>query len=426
MKPMTCWNLAGYPQRLHDMKRIALPLTLLAVIATACGGATSTDTTPQATEWLQELEAAEQLWESASPADYTVTQLDRSEDESVASRTLAVRDGEVVSLAGDTTTVEEVFDAIEESIRRGGDVEVEYHSDLGYPVRVVVDEDRDGVSELDLEHLNVAAMPVVRSVEELRWAQRRWEAQQLDSYRYIFRFDCTCPESGTFQVDVQDGRVVETVPLDEAARASSLHPGLEIDAAFGDLEEWFTNSGELIDEGILAVDVRMDPRYGYPRWFRIEGQDIDNEFFSGRFTMVVTIDLIAELEPVHTTVDSQDLGQIDAAMAAWQQAGLTDFRYVLTIHCMCPGEVAGPFEVTIRNGELDSVIWQGDGEATDAHVFLVDEALEMIGSAVVDGVDVDVVYDPDLGYPQQAIIDTEAVAVDGGLAFSITDLEPLE
>ena len=39
--------------------------------------------------------------------------------------------------------------------------------------------------------------------------------------------------------------------------------------------------------------------------------------------------------------------------------------------------------------------------------------------------DVDVVYHPVLGYPEQAIIDTEAVAVDGGFAFSITEFEEL-
>ena len=69
--------------------------------------------------------------------------------------------------------------------------------------------------------------------------------------------------------------------------------------------------------------------------------------------------------------------------------------------------------------------WLGDGKETDAEVFRVDEALEMISRAVVGGTDVDVVYDPELGYPTQVIIDPEAVAVDGGLAFSITDLEVL-
>ena len=268
--------------------------------------------------------------------------------------------------------------------------------------------------------------PIVGSVAELRSAQRRWEAQQLDSYRYIFRFDCTCPESGTFQVDVRDGRVVDTVALDDAARRTDLDPALNIDSAFADLEEWFTNSGALIDEGILDVDVRMDPVYGYPRWFRIEAEDVDDQFFDGRFTMVVTIDVISTSPPIEPEIDLDDLEQVETAAARWEEAAPSDYRYVLAIHCLCPEEVAGPFDITVADGELDSVRLLSTNEERGAHVFLIDDALEMIGLAVVDGTDVDVAYHPVFGYPEQAIIDTEAVAVDGGLAFSISDFEQLD
>ena len=410
--------------RLHVMKLIA---ALLAVIAlAACGGSTGVTTSDPGMELegeLGRLAAARQQWAAEAPADYTVSHFEDGETEP---QTLAMRDGEVVSLGSDSTTIDEAFAAIEESVREGASVEVDYDPDYGYPTRIDIDRDSDGESEVQVAYQDLAAMPIVKSVAELHAAQRRWEAQQLDSYRYIFRFDCTCPEGGTFQVDVRDGRVVDTVALDDAAHRTDLDPALNIDSAFADLEEWFTNSGALIDEGILDVDVRMDPMYGYPRWFRIEAQDVDDEFFDGRFTMVVTIDLIAKAQPVEPEIDLDDLEQVESAAARWQEAALTDYRYVLAIHCLCPEEVAGPFDITIADGELDSVRLLSTNEETGAHVFLIDDALEMIGLAVVDGTDVDVVYDPILGYPEQAIIDTEAVAVDGGLAFSISDFEVLD
>lgn len=419
---MNLGNRASCRVRLHVMKLIA---ALLAVIAlSACGGSTGVITTDPGTELegeLGRLAAARQQWAAEAPADYTVSHFEGETEP----QTLAVRDGEVVSLGSDSTTIDEAFAAIEQSVREGAAVDVDYDSEYGYPTRIDIDRDSDGEADVQVVYRDLAAMPIVKSVAELHAAQRRWEAQQLDSYRYIFRFDCTCPEGGTFQVDVRDGQVVDTVALDDAAHRTDLDPALNIDSAFDDLEEWFTNSGALIDEGILDVDVRMDPVYGYPRWFRIEAQDVDDEFFDGRFTMVVTIDLIATAQPVEPEIDLDDLKQVESAAARWEEAALTDYRYVLAIHCLCPTEIAGPFEITIVGGELDSVRLVGSDEESNAHVLLIDDALETIGLAVIAGTDVDVVYDPVLGYPERAIIDTEAVAVDGGFAFSINDFEQL-
>jgi hypothetical protein len=418
------------------VKRIALLLASLALVAAACGAepgtgaATTTTTTPDSggNAQLGELAAAQGLWVDAAPADYTVTQIDLSPAAADQPQTVAVHEGELVSLAGEATTVDDVFDTIEESIRDGADVDVEYHPRLGYPVRVVIDRDGDGVPDVHLEYGDLEMMPIVKTVQELQAAERRWMAQELDSYRYIFRFDCSCPESGTFEVDVRDGLVTDVRPLDQAARDSSIFPGVDIDASFDDLEKWFTNSSELIDEGILAVDVRMDPRYGYPRWFRIEGEDLDGQVFDGRFTMVVTIDLIAELNAIDpdTGLNAEDLAAVEDAVALWETAGLANYRYVIETHCECPAEVAGPFGVEVIGGVNRSVTWLTGEEAPAVEVASIEGTFELIGLAVADGTEVDVIYDHLYGFPEFAVIDPDAVAVDGGLAFSITEFEVLD
>lgn len=405
------------------MKRLSLVGLLVGLLAAACGSevvATSTvpPDPPHSAAQLNALASARLLWEAA-PADYTV---------SAGGGTLAVRGDEVVSLAGaEASTIDEVFGTIERSIRDGAVVAVEYDEKLGFPTRVVIDRDGDGVSDVDLTFGDLEAMPIVETLDQLLAAKAQWEAQGIDTYRYIFRADCTCPDGGTFDVEVRDGRVTRFVPLDEAAETSQLTP-TSMGVAFDDLEEWFTNSADLIDEGILAVDVRMDPELGYPRWFHVEAGAIDGGAFEGPFTIVVTIDLVIPFVPIDDEIDEgeptgEDERALRQARALWNAAALQDYRYMLTLHCECPLAQSGPFEIAVRGAALWSSVGSLDGSGPLPDTVMIDDFFDVIAVSVEGGIDVDVTYDEMFGYPLLAIIDTEAVAVDGGLAFSISEFE---
>lgn len=407
--------------RLAVVKRFALLGLFIAALTAACGSgeivptSTAPPISPGRAAQLDALTAARLLWEAA-PADYTV---------SAGGEKLAVRGDEVVSLAAtDLKTIDEVFGTIERSIRDGADVDVEYDEGLGFPTRVVVDLDGDGVPEMNFAFSDLEAMPIVETLDELLAARATWERQGLDAYRYIFRADCTCPDGGTFDVEVGDGRVTRFVPLDDGAEASLLTP-TSIAVAFDDLEEWFSNSADLIDEGIAAVEVRMDPVLGYPRWFHVEASAMDGGPFEEPFSIIVTIDLVLPYVPTDDAADDTppdgDEQALLAARARWEEAGLADYSYLLTLHCECPLGTSGPFEVKVEGGELRSVTHTIDGEGTRPDVVMIDDMLEVIAVAVGAGIDVDVTYDDKLGYPTMAIIDTEAVAVDGGLSFSVAD-----
>jgi hypothetical protein len=370
------------------------------------------------------LGAARARWAAVAPDAYTVV----VGDGGPGSRTLAVRDGQVVSLgAAEPATVDDVFATIEESIEAGADVEVEYDPELGYPTSVVIELEGGAAPDVDLQLTDLEAMPIVETLDQLIAAQRRWEAAGVDAYRYLFRADCTCPDDGTFEVTVEHNRVAEVRPLDDAARDSSLSPG-SLDEAFDDLELWFTDSAELIDEGILAVDVRMDPELGYPRWFRVEAKGLDGDAFEDEFTIVVTIDLLEVGAPSASVTSNgaqRDLADLAQASERWERAALTDFSYVVTVHCECPIEVAGPFDVTVVDGDTVSVVRRWDGEPADVGGIELEESFDVIEEAIASGTDVDVTYHPVLGYPELALIDPEAVAVDGGVAFGITEVAPI-
>ena len=327
-------------------------LLILAVLAAACGPpefvastTTSTNSSIANPSLLGELEAARSAWASASASDYTLTETCTG----CEPQTIAVRDGEVVSLTEDeASTVDDVFATIEDSIRQGAIVEVEYHPELGYPIRLVIDFEGDGIIDVDLSFDDLEEMKIVETLDELLDAEEKWDAQHLHSYRYVARFDCACEEEGTYEVTVRDRTIVEVIPLEETA-SDSISPG-NIDDLFADLAEWFTDSADLIEDGILAIDVRMDPEFGYPRWFKVDAEDIDTDVFAGRFTITVTIDLVELLDDTISNEAIDNLAAAEAAIELWERANLTDYSYTLTQHCECPREVSGPFEITVVDG----------------------------------------------------------------------------
>ncbi|MDH3251101.1 MAG: DUF6174 domain-containing protein, partial [Acidimicrobiia bacterium] len=340
------------------------------------------------------------------------------------------RSGEVVALGSrHLLTIERVFRQIEDAIRDGADVQVTYDDVLGYPTVLTIDVDRDDIAEVDLQYTDLEAMPIVTTLEELLEAREKWEALRLDDYRYLFKADCTCTEEGTFEVTVRDGRAAEELPLDDAARRSrQISPGT-LDAAFDDLEDWFTDSSDLIEEGILEVDVRMDPQFGYPRWFRVVAEGLDDDgSLADRFEIIVTTDLIGPVDEVETT-DAGDLEALAGAYDRWLNAGLTDYRFGIEYHCRCTAAGRGPFEVTIRGGEFWSAVAPPDEGFKDGVLFdamTIEQVFDVIEEAIGAGTDVEVRYDTATGQPLDVVIDPEAVAVDGGLAFTITPLTVLD
>lgn len=414
---------------------LGLGLALVAVAA-ACGGradVANTTVAPErmsttipmvaSDEALAALSAARDRWAAAAPEDYTVSVQTACDDCADEPQTVAVRDGDVVSLSDpDEPTVDGVFETIERSIGEGADVEVEYDPDLGYPRRVRIDLDRDGDVDLDLAYDDLQAMPIVRTLEELLVARERWESQGFTRYRYIFRADCTCPTSGTWDVTVDDG-AVDYTPLDDGAAATSLTPGDFADA-FYDLEDWFTSSAEFIELGILDVDVRMDPALGYPRWFRIQGAGID-EGFDEPFTLIVTMDLVSGSDTGREAFDGDDGQDLIAAYERWQRAALRNYSHTWTRHCECDLDVRGPFRVEVVDREVVAVTRiDDDTQAELSSAAGIDEAFELISRTIADGVEVTVEYHPVLGHPMNAILDPEAAAVDGGYMFSVDDLGP--
>lgn len=408
-------------------KSIAFIGVAVALAACAPGFDTQTTTTADNAQWV-ELTAAQARWASMGSDDYTYQFTDACGEclpDRRLPRRVAVLGGDILAVeTEELRTVEDVFAAIGAAIDAGRSVEVTYDPQTGAPLDVQVDMHQrpvDGGTHWILR--DFTEFRPVDSAAELDEARQTWDAQNLYSYQFMMKVDCEgCAEEGAFDVKVVDDRIVEIVRLDRPGEFTNVTP-VTINQTFDDFEEWFTDRDSLIDQGILDVEIRVDPIMGYPRWVRVKAQDPSDQ--AVLFEAIVTMDLVAPYEP-DMSPDSDDLTALQEAWNLWEFTAIADYRYTLTVHCLCSEEYSGPFQITVRDGQVVAATWNGNPiKPGQGPAYTIEQVFELIQQTIEDGVDVDVVYDPDSGHPVNVVLDVEAVAVDGGLAFSITNLSAL-
>ena len=93
--------------------------------------------------------------------------------------------------------------------------------------------------------------------------------------------------------------------------------------------------------------------------------------------------------------------------------------------CECPREWTGPIEVTVENQFVTSATFEGK-PAPEGSALTIDELFDLIEEAEARGVENEVSYHPDHGYPLTVRLDLDALAVDGGLSLDIVDFAPIE
>lgn len=112
--------------------------------------------------------------------------------------------------------------------------------------------------------------------------------------------------------------------------------------------------------------------------------------------------------PTETTVPApaSPANALAQARARWDAVGLDTYQFVYENDCgECDPQWAAPRSV---------VVWDGasfDGDRTSVDV---ESLFERIEAALAEGADVEVSYDPELGFPTEIWIDREARAYDGG------------
>ena len=119
----------------------------------------------------------------------------------------------------------------------------------------------------------------------------------------------------------------------------------------------------------------------------------------------------------------------------WRDAGITHYRFELSIGCFCPFRDKMPLTVEVRDGQIVAMA-AADGTLvldTDlnysffAPYSTVDQLFTKLDQALHGGADsVTVTYDPTYGFPAEIQIDPIKNAMDDELYLSATKFEPLQ
>ncbi len=112
------------------------------------------------------------------------------------------------------------------------------------------------------------------------------------------------------------------------------------------------------------------------------------------------------------------------ARARWAAHGPDAYTMTQSRSCFCPREVTGPFEVTVRDGEVASVALDGASVPTD-RARSVEALFDLIADAHArDAAEVRVSYDPALGYPTEVWIDYDRQMADEETGYTMSALAP--
>lgn len=114
---------------------------------------------------------------------------------------------------------------------------------------------------------------------------------------------------------------------------------------------------------------------------------------------------------------------LEAARQRWAAAGLDAYTLTLERICFCPSpDFTGPFDVTVRNGAIDTVELNG-ATVDDERGMSVAALFELIDDAYAQGAEqVTVAFDAELGYPTRVSIDYSTMMADEEIGYTVSAL----
>lgn len=207
--------------------------------------------------------------------------------------------------------------------------------------------------------------------------------------------------SGRVRTVVEDGEVVEAFDLD--AECDVTDP-LTMPEVFDLAEQW---------SGAAEEPPTFDEHYGWVETLWAHDRSIE--------ASISVTNFVPAAHPIAR--DPQDQSLADAR-TRWEAADIDDYQMVVELICFCG--FVGPFDVEVEGGEMVAMKpGDPDAGAEDyrGNDLTVDAIFDQIVEANESG-EVDVSYDPDLGYPTWAFLDYLINAVDDEMEFVVTSLEP--
>ncbi|NNC92182.1 MAG: hypothetical protein HKN80_06785 [Acidimicrobiia bacterium] len=251
-------------------------------------------------------------------------------------------------------------------------------------------------------------------------ARAVWAVQRPDSYALTYSLACEC-DSGPWLIRVEGETTV-------VAERVGLGPGRE--APYASVDAIFDEITATISQGRFPVDVAYDQEYGYPRSYVFNEPELPVD---GGFILTVT-----DFQADPPARDPQQRQAFVEGLARWEESGLADadYDYTFTRGCFCPVEFVGPYQVSLRAGEITSASFKGT-DLFDIDILEIGRYEEIVKPVLgvfaeieralreADSFTAD--YHPVLGYPTNVYIDWIANAADEEVSYTIANLrDPAE
>lgn len=259
---------------------------------------------------------------------------------------------------------------------------------------------------------SVPVADVERDVaESLAAAREKWSAAGLSTYSLelspgpLASFDGGCGAGGSLLVQVVDGRVEEAIDQISGCRVEIA----DADRVPLTVEELFT----LVENHLKAetLEIDFEPELGYPRSIFIRDD-------SG-----ITEMSVMSLTPGEAKAHRAEaiLAELENQRATWAENGSNTYTMVVEIGCLCPEEHRGPFEVTVVDGNIETVTMNDDDvEPADRSLLTVEELFSTIEDYAHSD-EINVTYAP-AGYPSTIDIDPDFDIVDEELFIDVHEL----
>jgi hypothetical protein len=137
---------------------------------------------------------------------------------------------------------------------------------------------------------------------------------------------------------------------------------------------------------------------------------------------------VDSLQAAPVVMDTDD--DLAANRQRWQAQNVENYRFTYTRQCFCPPQARGPFEVTVRDGKVESVIYQGEGEPMErplAEYQTVEDLFAVLADAYDRGAaSVRASYDAETGQPSEFFIDYDEQQADEEVGFTVEPVRPLD
>jgi hypothetical protein len=141
--------------------------------------------------------------------------------------------------------------------------------------------------------------------------------------------------------------------------------------------------------------------------------------------------LITALVLVLTLSACGGKSELDDNRAKWDSAGVSHYRFELTISCFCPFAEIMPITVEVKDGQIVSLT-DVNGQAVEGEfsqyieeAASIDRLFDIIENNLSEADEVNITYDAQYGFPTAINIDFIKMAMDDEISYYVNSFKAL-